>query len=234
MPVGMIISYIRFACERRADVLCHIGVGFCVARLDDKGNAKASKIEMSNRYRLLRFFVICPCLGSLAEYQKLMTMKVIIAISAFANRGKTSAIVRLAELFPMNNVEYFSYTGERLGHADCDLVLCRSKVFIGGKEKLIGFSSEGDGRRMVERAFELLTDGYTKDIDLFVIACRGMQGSCSAVLEYARIYDYEMIWTANYRGADSMNANRPVLSNGMDLNDAFAKNTITLINQLLL
>ena len=70
MPVGMIVSYIRFACERKADVSCHIGVGFCVARLDGKGNAKASKIETGNRYRLLRFFVRCPCQGSLAENKK--------------------------------------------------------------------------------------------------------------------------------------------------------------------
>lgn len=67
MPVGMIVSYIRFACERRADVSCHIGVGFCVARRTVKGNARALNSKTSNRYRLLRFFVICPCLGSLAE-----------------------------------------------------------------------------------------------------------------------------------------------------------------------
>ena len=67
MPVGMIVSYIRFACERRADVSCHIGVGFCVARRTVKGNARALNSKTSNRYRLLRFFVFCPCQGSLAE-----------------------------------------------------------------------------------------------------------------------------------------------------------------------
>lgn len=70
MPVGMIVSYIRFACERKADVSCHIGVGFCVARLDGKGNAKASKIETGNRYRLLRFFVFMSVSGEFSGYQK--------------------------------------------------------------------------------------------------------------------------------------------------------------------
>ena len=36
----------------------HIGVGFCVARSDRVGNAKASKCRMSNRYRFPRFFFI--------------------------------------------------------------------------------------------------------------------------------------------------------------------------------
>lgn len=63
MPVGMIVSYIRFACERRADVLCHIGVGFCVARRTVKGNARALNSKTSNRYRLLRFFVFMSVSG---------------------------------------------------------------------------------------------------------------------------------------------------------------------------
>lgn len=63
MPVGMIVSYIRFACERRADVSCHIGVGFCVARRTVKGNARALNSKTSNRYRLLRFFVFMSVSG---------------------------------------------------------------------------------------------------------------------------------------------------------------------------
>ena len=35
----------------------HIGVGFCVARSDRVGNAKASKCGTSDRDRLPRFFV---------------------------------------------------------------------------------------------------------------------------------------------------------------------------------
>ena len=41
----------------RHGVYIHIGVGFCVARLDWVGNAKASIRETGNRYRLSRFFV---------------------------------------------------------------------------------------------------------------------------------------------------------------------------------
>ena len=37
----------------------HIGVGFCVARSDRKGNAEASKCGMSNKYRFPRSFFMC-------------------------------------------------------------------------------------------------------------------------------------------------------------------------------
>lgn len=63
MSMGMIVSYIRFACERKADVSCHIGVGFCVARRTVKGNARALNSKTSNRYRLLRFFVFMSVSG---------------------------------------------------------------------------------------------------------------------------------------------------------------------------
>ena len=46
-----------FAGQRGIQVV-HIGVGFCVARSDRVGNAKASKCRMSNRYRFPRFFFI--------------------------------------------------------------------------------------------------------------------------------------------------------------------------------
>ena len=37
----------------------HIGVGFCVARSTEMGNAKALKSGTSDRYRFPRFFFIC-------------------------------------------------------------------------------------------------------------------------------------------------------------------------------
>ena len=232
MPVGMIVSYIRFACERKADVSCHIGVGFCVARLDGKGNAKASKIETGNRYRLLRFFVFCPCQGSLAENENLMTMKVIIAISAFANRGKTSAITTLAKRFPMRDVEYFNYDGEKLDRPDDGNVLCRAKCDINGVEKIIGFSSEGDDAWHVNQALSILTDHSAKVLDVMVVACRTLKGTPYAISDFAKANGYGLIWTANYYGEDSKGTCTPVF-NGVDLNEMFADNMVSLINRLL-
>lgn len=233
MPVGMIVSYIRFACERKADVSCHIGVGFCVARLDGKGNAKASKIETGNRYRLLRFFVFMSVSGEFSGKQKIMTMRAIIAISAFANRGKTSAITTLAKRFPMRDVEYFNYEGERLDGPDVGKILCRAKCDINGVEKTIGFSSEGDNARLVNQGLSILTDHSAKVLDVMVVACRTQKDSTYAVSNFAKGNGYGLIWTANYFGTDSEDNRTPVLSNGLDLNGIFAEDMVSLIKRLL-
>lgn len=232
MPVGMIVSYIRFACERKADVSCHIGVGFCVARLDGKGNAKASKIEMSNRYRLLRFFVFMSVSGEFSGKQKIMTMRAIIAISAFANRGKTSTITTLAKRFPMRDVEYFNYEGERLDEPDAGYVLFRAKCDINGEEKTIGFSSEGDDAWHVNQALSILTDHSAKVLDVMVVACRTLKGTPYAISDFAKANGYGLIWTANYYGEDPKGTPTPVF-NGVDLNEMFADNMVSLINRLL-
>ena len=49
----------KLAAHVSASVIKHIGVGFCVARSDRKGNAKTSKCGTSNRYRFPRFFYVC-------------------------------------------------------------------------------------------------------------------------------------------------------------------------------
>lgn len=232
MPVGMIVSYIRFACERRADVSCHIGVGFCVARRTVKGNARALNSKTSNRYRLLRFFVFMSVSGEFGGKQKIMTMRAIIAISAFANRGKTSAITTLAKRFPMRDVEYFNYEGERLDEPDAGNVLCRAKWDINGEEKTIGFSSEGDDAWHVNQALSILTDHSAKVLDVMVVACRTLKGTPYAISDFAKANGYGLIWTANYYGEDPKGTPTPVF-NGVDLNEMFADNMVSLINRLL-
>lgn len=162
-----------------------------------------------------------------------MTMKVIIAISAFANRGKTSAITTLAKRFPMRDVEYFNYDGEKLDGPDAGNVLCRAKCDINGEEKIIGFSSEGDDARLVNQALSILTDHSSKVLDVMVVACRTLKDSPYAVSNFAKGNGYGLIWTANYFGTDSEDNRTPVLSNGLDLNGMFAENMVSLINRLL-
>ena len=79
--MGMFYSHVHIrACQLRGYFWAfyhkHIGVGFCVARFDKVGNAKASIRGTSNRYRLPRFFVYVPkqtkqtgLPGSLKAYQ---------------------------------------------------------------------------------------------------------------------------------------------------------------------
>ena len=56
---GMFISLLHL-CQSKVYLSCytHIGVGFCVARSDCDGHAKASIRGTGNRYRFPRFFFI--------------------------------------------------------------------------------------------------------------------------------------------------------------------------------
>ena len=83
-------------------------------------------------------------------------MKTIIAVSATGQKGKTTAIMRLAKEFPLSEREYFDYDGRALSEAEAvkmNKVLCRG-VYEG---KRIGFSSEGDNWSLVEHGLCTLT-----------------------------------------------------------------------------
>ena len=160
-------------------------------------------------------------------------MSVIIAISAFADRGKTSAITALAKRFPMRDVEYFNYEGERLDGPDVGKILCRAKCDINGVEKTIGFSSEGDNAWHVNQALSILTDHSAKVLDVMVVACRTQKDSTYAISDFAKANRCGLIWTANYFGTDSEDNKTPVLSNGLDLNGMFAEDMVSLIKRLL-
>ena len=232
MPVGMIVSYIHFACERRADVSCHIGVGFCVARRTVKGNARALNSKTSNRYRLLRFFVFMSVSGEFSGKPKIMTMRAIIAISAFANRGKTTAIKTLAKRFQMRDVEYFNYNGDNLTEPDPKELLCRATIDVNGKERTIGFSSQGDSDWFVSQGLKMLTDSFEKGVDVMVVAYRARKNLPMDVIKPVREGGYEMIWTANYCGKN-VNGVNTLVFRGVDLNEMFAGNMVSLINRLL-
>ena len=141
-------------------------------------------------------------------------------------------IKSLAKRFPMRDVEYFNYEGERLDEPDAGNVLCRAKCDINGVEKTIGFSSEGDDAWHVNQALSILTDHSAKVLDVMVVACRTLKGTPYAISDFAKANGYGLIWTANYYGEDSKGTPTPVF-NGVDLNEMFADNMVSLIKRLL-
>ena len=56
MSMGVYITPVHLIYKVDFGVI-HIGVGFCVARSTEMGNAKTSNSGTGNRYRLPRFFV---------------------------------------------------------------------------------------------------------------------------------------------------------------------------------
>lgn len=168
-------------------------------------------------------------------YEHKLFMKTIVAISATGRRGKTSSIVELAKKIQLGAPEYFNYyTHDRIDAPIDGWVLCRGK-FNG---KTVGLSSEGDKEEIVNSGLCLLTDNFTKDIDVIVAACLTLKSTPEAIWEVAKRHCYEVIWTSNYCGKTPNNnipdgKNVPVLSNGTDLNDIFAENTLNLIKELL-
>ena len=162
-----------------------------------------------------------------------MIMGVIIMISAVAHRGKTTAIKTLAKRFQMRDVEYFNYNGDKLTEPDPRELLCRAKVDVNGKERIIGFSSQGDSDWFVSQGLKILTDSFKKRVDVMVVAYRARKNLPMDVIKPVRDGGYEMIWTANYCGKNVNNVNTSVFR-GVDLNEMFAENMVSLINRLLL
>ena len=56
MSAGYVYILCMLSVLKVYKVVIHIGVGFCVARSDCRGNAKALKSGTSDRYRFPRFF----------------------------------------------------------------------------------------------------------------------------------------------------------------------------------
>ncbi len=162
-------------------------------------------------------------------------MKTIVAISSTGQRGKTSSIVELSKNIPWEEApEYYDYDGNLIDKPAGGRVLCRGKY----RGKTVGLSSEGDKEEIVNSGLCLLTDNFTKDIDVIVAACLTLKSTPEAIWEVAKRHCYEVIWTSNYCGKTPNNnipdgKNVPVLSNGTDLNDIFAENTLNLIKELL-
>ena len=160
-------------------------------------------------------------------------MKTIIVVKESAEKGKTHAVKEAARLFPFKTVEYFDYYGNNIPQNEKGEIICRGIIDVNGKEKAIGFSSEGDYRSVVENALKVITCGETIDVDIIVTASRTRGGSIDAINDFADKYGYDVIWTSLYHGVNINGEKSMLLSNGFNLNIAFAENMETLIKNLL-
>lgn len=160
-------------------------------------------------------------------------MKTIIVVKESAEKGKTHAVKEAAKLFPFQTVEYFDYYGNNIPQNEKGEIICRGIIDVNGKEKAIGFSSEGDYRSVVENALKVITCGETIDVDIIVTASRTKGGSVDAINDFAAKHGYDVIWTSLYHGVNINGEQNMLLSNGFNLNVAFAESIETLIKNLL-
>ena len=160
-------------------------------------------------------------------------MKTIIAVKESAEKGKTHAVKEAAKRFPFQSVEYFDYNGNNIPQNEKGEIICRGTINVNGNEKTIGFSSEGDYRSVVDNALKVITCGETIEVDVIVTASRTRGGSVDAINDFAAKHGYDVIWTSLYHGVNINGEKNLLLSNGFNLNIAFAENMETLIKNLL-
>ena len=241
MPMGMLyISIVCFNVVEAYVVGIHIGVGFCVAR--SNGNGQCEGLYARNGQQVqtpaLFLYVTIPLFfnptgpGSPPAKTK-KAMKTIIAIKESAEKGKTHAVKEAAKRFPFQSVEYFDYNGNNIPQNEKGEIICRGTINVNGNEKTIGFSSEGDYRSVVDNALKVITCGETIEVDVIVTASRTRGGAVDAIKDFAAKHGYDVIWTSLYHGVNINGEKSMLLSNGFNLNIAFAENMETLIKSLL-
>ncbi len=161
-------------------------------------------------------------------------MKTIIAIRAAGNKGKTQSIVAAAKRFPMIKTEYFDYyTGECIAEPDKGLILCKGIYEKDGAKKYVAFSSEGNYKELVTKAFDIITGKGSIMPEVMVAACRTKGGSVDAINEFASVHGYRIVWASPYISADPQNISALDVAYVENLNNLFAINLISLITILL-
>ena len=241
MPVGMYISRSRTACL--PCMMCRDYISAWASALlvqTISGNAKASECRDGQQVQTPALFLYVAIHylfnptgpGSLpAKTEK--AMKTIIAVKESAEKGKTHAVKEAAKRFPFQSVEYFDYNGNNIPQNEKGEIICRGTINVNGNEKTIGFSSEGDYRSVVDNALKVITCGETIEVDVIVTASRTRGGSVDAINDFAAKHGYDVIWTSLYHGVNINGEKSMLLSNGFNLNIAFAENMETLIKNLL-
>ena len=241
MPMSMLyISIVCFNVVEAYVVGIHIGVGFCVARSNGNGQCEGLYARNGQQvqtpalflYVTIHYFLNLTGPGSPpAKTEK--AMKTIIAVKESAEKGKTHAVKEAAKRFPFQSVEYFDYYGYNIPQNEKGEIICRGTINVNGNEKTIGFSSEGDYRSVVDNALKVITCGETIEVDVIVTASRTRGGSVDAINDFAAKHGYDVIWTSLYHGVNINGEKSMLLSNGFNLNIAFAENMETLIKNLL-
>ena len=160
-------------------------------------------------------------------------MKVMIAVSASRNKGKTHAIMAAARHIPLSEVKYLQYyVDAQVTEPNPSWVLCRGKYAAGETNKIVGFSSEGDTFESVHNGLMALTcDAVYPDV--IVLACRTRGESRDAVEDFAAKHGYALIWTSTYYGVTSAGSSFFIAPNGVDLNRTFAQSIVELIKKIL-
>ena len=199
----------------------HIGVGFCVARSNGNGQCEGLYARNGQQvqtpalflYVTIHYFLNPTGPGSLpAKTEK--AMKTIIAVKESAEKGKTHAVKEAAKRFPFQSVEYFDYYGYNIPQNEKGEIICRGIIDVNGKEKAIGFSSEGDYRSVVENALKVITCGETIDVDIIVTASRTRGGAVNAINDFAAKHGYDVICTSLYHGVN-INGEKSMLLSGI-------------------
>ena len=238
MPMGMLyISIVCFNVVEAYVVGIHIGVGFCVARSNGNGQCEGLYARNGQQVQTPALFLYVaihylfnPVGPGSPPAKTKKAMKTIIAIKESAEKGKTHAVKEAAKRFPFQSVEYFDYYGNNIPQNEKGEIICRGTININGNEKTIGFSSEGDYRSVVDNALKVITCGETIEVDVIVTANRT---SVDAINDFAAKHGYDVIWTSLYHGVNINGEKSMLLSNGFNLNIAFAENMETLIKNLL-
>ena len=210
------------------------------------GNAKASECRDGQKVQTPALFLYVtnppynyePAGPGARRRKTHNAMKTIIAIKAPGNRGKTHSVMAAARSFPMSDVEHFQYYPDGFTFGpNPSWVLCRGKCSYAGKDKIVGFSSEGDSLELVENGLKALT-GNGMFPDVIVLTCRSKGDSVSATKDFATKHGYNVIWTSNYcgrtYGCNGFEGEACAqFPNGTNLNEIFAENIVSLIKKLL-
>ena len=239
--MGMLyISIVCFNVVEAYVVGIHIGVGFCVARSNGNGQCEGLYARNGQQVQTPALFLYVaihylfnPTGPGSPPAKTKKAMKTIIAVKESAEKGKTHAVKEAARRFPFQSVEYFDYNGNNIPQNEKGEIICRGTINVNGNEKTIGFSSEGDYRSVVDNALKVIICGETIEVDVIVTASRTRGGSVDAINDFAAKHGYDVIWTSLYHGVNINGEKSMLLSNGFNLNIAFAENMETLIKNLL-
>lgn len=146
-------------------------------------------------------------------------MKVMILVWGSSKRGKSQSIKRLALTFPFDSI-IRPWTND-----DYDSYIIGTVKDIEGNNRIVGMESLGDPGSCQKLWIE---ECINAGCDVVVAASRCYGQTYNDAYDLARANGYEVIEVTTHFHYDD-----PILSNGVDLRDAFADNMKNLIMNCL-
>lgn len=164
--------------------------------------------------------------------------KVIIAVFGPANKGKSTAIVELASRFPFELKSERIHPKEDTAEPLSDIVCKGQFMSKTGQKATLGICSFGDDRSILEKYFlPFVVDGRC---DVIVVACHNHrdvdENTYNFIADVALANDYRLITTTNLLDNDvwwKKTPFTPFLVNGVNINEIFADNMISLIQNIV-